>query len=54
MNRRKRLIRCMCAAGIAGMLAVGAIDGGMDKPYTVRMDAKRYDGAAEEDRKSVV
>ena len=48
MNRRKRLIRCMCAAGIAGMLAVGAIDGGMDKPYTVRMDAKRYDGAAEE------
>ena len=48
MNRQKRLIRCVCAAGIAGMLAAGAITGGMNKPYTVRMDAKRYDGAAEE------
>ena len=48
MNRQKRLIRCVCAVGIAGMLAVGAIAGGQDKPYTVRMDAKRYDGAAEE------
>lgn len=47
MDKKKRLIRSVCVAGMAGALAVGAVISGMAVPCTKSMTAEIYYGEAE-------
>ncbi len=47
MDKKKRLIRSVCVAGMVGVLAVGAVISGMAVPCTKSMTAEIYYGEAE-------